>query len=176
MCTLTKAEQRAIVREKLNNMSYFDRSFKSQMIVSDIINSRIINEHSHILLYKAMITEVNIDWLFEFTSSFGKQCYLPRVCGDEIELVKFPCPLQKGAFGILEPIGESVQTNIDLCFVPVRAVDKQGNRLGKGKGYYDRFFAKFPNCKKVAVAFKEQVLDEIVTENHDIKMDKIFVR
>jgi len=65
MCTLTKAEQRAIVREKLNNMSYFDRSFKSQMIVSDIINSRIINEHSHILLYKAMITEVNIDWLFE---------------------------------------------------------------------------------------------------------------
>ena len=63
-----------------------------------------------------------------------------------------------------------------LCFVPVLAVDKHGNRLGKGKGYYDRFFAKFPNCKKVAVAFKEQVLDEIVTESHDIKMDKIFVR
>ena len=149
MCTLTKAEQRAIVREKLNNMSYFDRSFKSQMIVSDIINSRIINEHSHILLYKAMITEVNIDWLFEFTSSFGKQCYLPRVCGDEIELVKFPCPLQKGTFGILEPIGESVQTNIDLCFVPVLAVDKHGNRLGKVKDITIDFLLSFLIAKKL---------------------------
>ncbi len=176
MCTLTKEEQRKIVKEKLNQMSYFDRSFKSQMIVSDIINSKLINEHSHILLYKAMLTEVNIDWLLEFTMTFGKQCYLPRVNGDNLELVKYPCRLQKGAYGILEPVGEAVQTHIDLCIVPVLAVDNNGNRLGKGKGYYDRFFVKYPNCLKVAVAFKEQVLDKINTEKHDIKMDKIFVR
>lgn len=176
MCILTKAEQRKIASENLNKMSYFDRSFKSQMIVSDIINSKLINNHSHILLYKAMITEVNIDWLLEFTMTYGKQCYLPRVNGNEIELVKYPCPLQKGAFGILEPVGEAVQTNIDLCIVPVMAVDNEGHRLGKGKGYYDRFFKKYPNCTKVAVAFKEQVFDSIVTEEHDVIMDKIFVR
>lgn len=176
MSILTKAEQRKIVREKLNNMSYFDRSFKSQMIVSDIINSKLINNHSHILLYKALITEVNIDWLLEFTMTYGKQCYLPRVNGDEIELVKYPCKLQKGAFGVLEPIGEAVSTHIDLCIVPVLAVDNNGNRLGKGKGYYDRFLSKYPNCEKVAVAFKEQVLDSVVTDEHDIKMDRIFVR
>ena len=55
------------------------------MIVSDIINSKLINNHSHILLYKAMITEVNIDWLLEFAMTYGKQCYLPRVNGDNIE-------------------------------------------------------------------------------------------
>lgn len=176
MCILTKEEQRKIARENLNKMSYFDRSFKSQMIVSDIINSKLINNHSHILLYKAMITEVNIDWLLEFAMTYGKQCYLPRVNGDNIELVKYPCRLKKGAFGILEPVGEAVQTNIDLCIVPVLAVDKNNNRLGKGKGYYDRFFAKFPNCKKVAVAFREQQFDNIATEEHDVKMDEIFVR
>ncbi len=176
MSTITKESQRAIAREKLNNMSYFDRSFKSQMIVSDIINSKLVNNHSHILLYKALITEVNIDWLLEFTMTFGKQCYLPRVNGDDIELVKYPCMLKKGAFGILEPIGQAVDTTIDLCIVPVLGVDSEGHRLGKGKGYYDRFFAKFPNCEKVAVAFKEQVFDKVVTESHDIKMDKVFVR
>ena len=70
-----------------------------------------------------MITEVNIDWLLEFAMTYGKQCYLPRVNGDNIELVKYPCRLQKGAFGILEPVGEAVETNIDLCIVPVLAVD-----------------------------------------------------
>lgn len=176
MCTLTKDEARKIVKERLNNMSYFDRSFKSQMIVSDIINSKLINGHSHILLYKAMITEVNIDWLLEFTMTFGKQCYLPRVNGEDIELVKYPCKLQKGAYGILEPIGEAVDAHIDLCIVPVLAVDSEGNRLGKGKGYYDRFFDKHADCYKVAVAFKEQQLDSFETQAHDVKMDKIFVR
>ena len=57
MCTLTKAEQRAIVREKLNNMSYFDRSFKSQMIVSDIINT----DFSENILQDKIITNSNIN-------------------------------------------------------------------------------------------------------------------
>ncbi|MDE6967502.1 MAG: 5-formyltetrahydrofolate cyclo-ligase [Clostridia bacterium] len=176
MCTTTKQEQRKIVKEKLNNMSYFDRGFKSQMICDDIIRSGTLDKHSHILFYKAMIQEVNVDWLLEFAVSKGKECYLPKVNGNNMDLIKYPCKLEKGAFGIMEPVGQAVSTTIDLCIVPVMAVDKKGNRLGKGKGYYDRFFEKYPNCVKVAVAFKEQELYEIVTEEHDKKMDKIFVR
>lgn len=176
MCILTKAEQRAEIKKRIENISYFDRSFKSHLICDDIIKSRLIDNHNHILLYRALPTEVNIDWLIEFACIKGKACFFPRVNGDKLEMVKYPCKFQKGAYGVIEPIGEAVDCFIDLCIVPVMGLDNEGNRLGKGKGYYDRFFESHPNCSKVAVAFREQVLDKIVTEEHDIKMDKMFVR
>lgn len=176
MCILTKSEQRKIVKEKLDKMSFFDRSFKSELIVDDIIASGILNSHSHILFYKSLPTEVNIDRLIEFSLSHGKHCYLPRVNGDNMDIVKMPCKMQKGAYGILEPIGENSLDKIDLVIVPVLAVDFLCNRLGKGKGYYDRYFQNNPDCQKVAVAFKEQQLDKINVEPFDVKMDKIFVR
>lgn len=176
MCILTKDECRKIVREKLNSMSDFDRSFKSEMIIDDIITSRLLDGHSNILLYKALRTEVNVDRLIDYAYSHGKTVFLPRVCGEEMQLVKLPCELKKGAFGIFEPVGEAVLHNVDLVITPVLAVDGNNNRLGKGKGYYDRFFAKQPNAYKVAVAFREQTLKQIPTNEFDVKMDKIFVR
>lgn len=176
MCILNKDECRKAVREKLRAMSDFDRSFKSEMIIDDIITSRLIDCHNNILLYKSLRTEVNVDRLIEYAYSHGKSVFLPRVCGDEIQLVKLPCELKKGAFGILEPVGNAVECNIDLVITPVLAVDENNNRLGKGKGYYDRFFKKYPNSYKVAVAFREQTLKEIPTCEFDVKMDKIFVR
>lgn len=176
MCILSKEEQRAEIREKIANISYFDRSFKSHLICDDIIKSRLLDEHSHILLYRALPTEVNIDWLIEYASIRGKECFFPRVNGNKIEMVKYPCKFQKGAFGVVEPIGEAVDRFIDLCIVPVMGIDGEGNRLGKGKGFYDRFLADHPECKKVAVAFREQMVDKVIVQEHDIKMDKIFVR
>lgn len=176
MSILTKEQQRKMLRERLDAMSYFDRGFKSQLICDDIIRSGIFDEHSHILLYKALPYEVNVDWLIDFAASRGKHCYLPRVCGEDMQLVRYPCAFQKGAFSIMEPIGEAESVNIDLVITPLLGVDKQGNRLGKGKGYYDRFFAKNPSCFKVGVAFSEQVLDSVATAEFDIKLDKIFVR
>ena len=176
MSIITKAEQRSKKKKKINNISYFDRSFKSHMIVDDIIKSGLIDNHSHILFYKALPCEVNVDWLINYAVTICKQCYLPRVNGDSMDIVKYPCKLEKGSYGVLEPVGDNANVNIDLVIVPVLGVDKQNNRLGKGKGYYDRFFSRFPNCKKVAVAFKEQCLDNIVTEEHDVKMDEVFVR
>lgn len=176
MCTLTKAECRTIAKQKLKAMSDFEKSFQSELIVDDIIASRLLEGHNNVLVYKAMSTEVNVDRLASFAMQHGKNVYLPRVCGNEMELIKLPCELQTGAFGILEPVGENVAVNIDLVITPVLAVDNYNNRLGKGKGYYDRFFEKFPKAVKVAVAFKQQVLNEIPVMEHDIKMDKIFVR
>ena len=62
---------------------------------------------------------------------------------------------------------------IDLIIVPGICFDKANNRLGFGKGYYDKYLAN-KNIKKFGICFKEQLLDDIPTDNNDIKMDLII--
>lgn len=176
MCISTKAELRASIRTRLKNMTPFERTLKSELIVDDIIASGIVLQYASILLYKAMDSEVNIDRLIEYAVHHGKRVYLPRVNGDELELVQYPCQLKVGAYGILEPVGQAVEVYPKLVIAPVLGVDKSGNRLGKGKGYYDRYFEKAGECAKIGVAFSEQVVDNVFGEVHDIPLDKIYVR
>lgn len=89
----------------------------------------------------------------------------------------YPCPvgeMTKGAFGVPEP-KEKVRfdkNKIDLVIVPGVAFDKEGNRMGYGKGYYDRFL-KGMSALKIGVCHSFQLLDKIECEEHDIKMDII---
>ena len=64
---------------------------------------------------------------------------------------------------------------IDLAFIPALAADKDLNRLGYGKGYYDRLFSNpLFVAKKIAVINKELVVDKVTTDNFDIKVDAII--
>ncbi|EJW99876.1 5-formyltetrahydrofolate cyclo-ligase [gut metagenome] len=95
-----------------------------------------------------------------------------------MELHRYTGPqnLVVGSYGILEPIGEAIQTytSIDLIIVPGMAFDKQGHRLGRGKGYYDRLLPKIPQAYKIGICFPFQLLEEIPTEPFDICMDEIL--
>jgi 5-formyltetrahydrofolate cyclo-ligase len=91
------------------------------------------------------------------------QLVYPRVIGETLEFA--PGPLSLGRFGISEPMGKRVD-QIDLVLVPALAIDRKGNRLGKGKGFYDRFLPGFDGIA-YAVVFDEEVLDTIPVEEHD---------
>lgn len=86
--------------------------------------------------------------------------------------------LVTSSYGILEPVGDKSNFNVDnlgLIVMPGLAFDKQGNRLGYGGGYYDKFLSsnKIDN-KKIALAYDFQVLDKVPSEKHDIKIDSII--
>jgi 5-formyltetrahydrofolate cyclo-ligase len=89
--------------------------------------------------------------------------------------------LESGAFGIPEPHSEAGNKyEPDSCgetlvLVPGIAFDKGGNRLGRGKGHYDRFFADPRNqsCVKVGIAWELQIVDKVPSKSHDIPMDYI---
>ena len=176
MSIITKLEARKIAREKLSKMTEFDRTFSSEMIIDDIIASGILHRFASVLLYKALPNEVNVDRLIEWALGHGKAVYLPRVSGDDIQIVKLPCDLAEGVFGVLEPIGECANISPVLVITPLLAVDLDGNRLGKGKGYYDRYFAQNQPCYKVGVAFRQQLLDSVPGSEHDVKLDRVFYR
>jgi 5-formyltetrahydrofolate cyclo-ligase len=90
----------------------------------------------------------------------------PRVVGSDLEFASGE--MTAGVFGILEPTGKTV-TEIDLLIIPALAVDKSGNRLGKGKGFYDRFLKDFPG-PSYAVVHDTEVLALLPAEPHDQKL------
>lgn len=107
-----------------------------------------------------------------------KHFYLPRVNGVNLDILPYDeSKLELGSFHIEEPSGnDSVDAaDIEMVVVPAVAYDARGNRLGRGKGFYDRFLASTP-AVKVGVGYDFQLLDEIPAEPHDVPMDIVITQ
>ncbi len=130
-----------------------------------------------ILLYHSLPDEVCTHDFIRKWSAY-KQVLLPVVAGNDLELRRYtgPADLKKGAYGIEEPVGEPFTdyNSIDLAVIPGVAFDVHGNRLGRGKGYYDRLLPHLPHAYKIGICFPFQLLEEIPTEVQDISMDEII--
>ena len=84
---------------------------------------------------------------------------------------------QPGAHGIPAPRAELPTIppqELDILIIPGLAFTKQGDRLGYGGGYYDRYLPLCTKAHKVALAFEQQILDSIPTETHDLKIPHII--
>lgn len=107
-----------------------------------------------------------------------KRFYLPRINGVDLEVLPYEeSRLELGTFHIEEPTGEDVTdpSEIELVVVPAVAYDRKGKRLGRGKGFYDRFL-KQTKATKVGVGYEFQLLDELPSEPHDIPMDIVVTQ
>jgi 5-formyltetrahydrofolate cyclo-ligase len=87
--------------------------------------------------------------------------------------------LAPGFMGIPEPKARRTRErhldDVEVVLIPGAGFDSEGNRLGYGAGYYDRLLSKAKrNITKIALAFEEQIVPEIPSERHDIRMDKII--
>jgi len=103
-----------------------------------------------------------------------KRVALPRVAADELVFhwVASRMELLPGKFGILEPSAEASHAGneFDLILVPGLAFDLRGGRLGRGKGFYDRFLAEARGLR-AGVCFDDQIVDGVPSEPHDLRMD-----
>lgn len=106
-----------------------------------------------------------------------RQFFYPVVLSQEemaFHLVTNPSTLKNGAFGIREPNPQVhppvTAEDLDLILVPALAFDLQGNRLGQGKGYYDRFLKEIPTTPTIGVGYSCQLQHHIPSEAHDRPM------
>lgn len=131
---------------------------------------------SIVLLYYSLKDEVDTH---EFVRKWSREklILLPVVTGEELELRVFTGPedLATGAYGIGEPTGElfTDYAAIDLAVIPGVAFDAAGNRLGRGKGYYDRLLPRL-TAFKAGICFPFQLVEEVPAEPFDIRMDAII--
>lgn len=135
-----------------------------------------IREADVLLLYAAKFPEVALDSIFAWALAQGKKVCFPRVSGDEMDFyfVKDAAELVPGNFGVREPDDTCEPAVFDkaVCLVPGVGFDKTGNRMGYGKGYYDRYLSQTTaDIYKIAICYDEQLLEEIPAGDHDVKMD-----
>ena len=101
-----------------------------------------------------------------------KSISLPRVEGDCLSLrqVSAPHELTQGSFGIMEPSEDAPISSggWDFILVPGLAFDRKGGRLGRGRGYYDRFLSLHANTPRIGVCFDEQLVPAVPREPHDL--------
>lgn len=123
--------------------------------------------------------EVSTRRLLEHVLSSGRSLVMPRVINPLGEMehasVRELDKLVAGTWGIPEPAGtELVPVNqIELIIAPGLAADPSGNRLGYGRGFYDRFFAQAPKALKVMLVPSRFVVDKIPAADHDVSVDKL---
>lgn len=147
----------------------------------DIITSR---QPSVVALFSPLSDEVDITPVIDYLAE-QKECLvlLPRVDvsveGPMMEFFEYqPDMLSVGAYGIREPQGDEPcpAETIDLMVVPAIAFTRRGERLGRGKGFYDCYLSREGfRAYTVGVCYSHQLLDSLPTEPHDCCVDEVVV-
>jgi len=126
--------------------------------------------------YFPIAGEPDISEFLHWALSKSIELMLPRVSGNELRWVKFDGSTASGELGFEVAAGKPAKlSDADVIFMPALAVDLKGNRLGKGKGYYDRALEPFRGQKRrpkfAAVVFDEEVVMAVAAEAHDQTVD-----
>jgi len=175
--SLDKHEIREHIRHKKAQISDKEKQIQSAAVFEKIENLTEFQNAQNILVYWSMPDELSTH-NFIIKWSRKKQLLLPVVKGDEMLIKPFSSKdeLKQGSLGIWEPdVQKEFLHAIDLVIVPGMAFDKDKSRLGRGKGYYDKYFIN-KNVVKIGVCFDFQLLDKIPTATFDIKMDKVITK
>lgn len=175
---MLKSELRKHIRARKRQFPEEHLRELSLPVIERLMDNPKIREARTILMYYSLADEVYTHEVIDKFVAYGKTVLLPVVLdGDNMELRLYTGPddLRQGCYGIMEPRGRLFDEYdiIDVAVVPGMSFDQYGNRLGRGKGYYDRFLAKVPRIYKIGVCFDFQKVGEVPTEGTDIKMDEV---
>jgi 5-formyltetrahydrofolate cyclo-ligase len=161
-----KSELRAVMRSVRRSIAA-DPEARARR--SDIINDRLIaaiskrtSDHHRIrrlMAYEPLPGEPDLDRLVAWASAEGVDVFVPAVDGPDLRV---------------DPGGVDPKT-LDVVVVPGLAFTVDGHRLGQGGGHFDRFLPRLsPSCLKAGVAFREQLVDVVPTEPHDVVLDVVI--
>ena len=156
-----------------------NKEIRSDIFCKQFLLDKQFIKAKNILLYYPTDDEVNILPLLEFCWENKKNTYLPFIKEVKIGIVNGTSDIKTYNSDYKEPIeGLNALTNnvLDLIVLPGLAFDKNGYRLGHGKGWYDRFVVGLTSKPiLIGVCFKEQLQENIPKLEHDIKMDKVLL-
>jgi 5-formyltetrahydrofolate cyclo-ligase len=185
--TSTQEEKTTLRKKALKiRQEVTDPAEKSKRIADFLLESSYWDSSNLICLYISFRTEVDTGLIVSEAIKTKRQIAIPRVEDDScITLFSIQTreDLVQGMYGIMEPsiavtstLGNRIEpSQLSMILVPALAFDPSGNRLGYGKGCYDRLLEKLPStCVKIGLAFSDQIFREIPAEPFDQKVDIIL--
>lgn len=175
---------RKMLVEKRAKLSIEEQLKAGESIYNLVLMQFEFEKADKILLYSEVKGEAPVENIMLKSLSLGKKVYFPycrnRECMDFYE-IHSKDELYPSSFGLREPkpdnalkLKEQDISENTLAIVPGVAFDKQLNRIGYGRGYYDRFFAEFKIPHRIGIAYEFQVLEEIKAKATDVAMTKII--
>jgi len=174
--TMDKKELRKILLKKRRNIPKEKKAKFDKEISEKIINSDYFKKAEQVLVFASSPEEFDTRYIIERCRALHKRVFYP-ICLDRdgnMEFLKADCvgDLELGTYNILEPkrtCKKYKQRENDLVIVPALSVDKNHNRIGYGKGYYDRFLKKF-NGVSICPCYCEMCTEKLPADENDIKV------
>lgn len=179
------------LREQNEDKHYCN--FQSQKALIELYNFDLFKKASCVLSFVSYGTEIKTNQLLDIILNENKMLCLPRTENEKMEFYyinsdeDFSEQTEIGEYGITVPKSNQDKLDINsipdktLIIIPGLAFDEQGNRLGKGKGYYDKFLAELLSTSEkekilgiVGYCYDFQIIDKVITEPNDIPVDYII--
>ena len=183
----TKENERTVCRRKQDLRAYMkerrgeneNRDVKETLLMENFFEalksfSMEAGTQRSCFVYLSFSSEAPTDRLVEILKESGVKLYAPKIKDKEMYAVSLEEDFEISPWGIREPIGEIYTQAPDIAIVPLLAADEQGNRLGYGGGYYDRYLGKNVKTLRIGYAFDFQILKEVPCEPWDEKLDVII--
>ena len=176
---MEKTELRTLMRKKRSSLSDKEINEKSKEIEKKLFSLDKFLSAKTVMIYMSAFGEVRTDAIIERLISDKKKVVVPITHTDTetltLSYINSMDDFTKGAYGIREPssINECNVSDIDAILVPGIAFDVKGNRIGFGKGYYDKLLSE-SEAIKIALCYDFQIVQEIDADEHDIPMDMII--
>ena len=173
----TKQDIRKRVLEKRNCLNKQEWEEKSDKIFEKVITHPIFLHAEEIYCYIDFRNEVATRKLIETCWNLNKAVAVPKIDGSNMEFYYISSwdDLSSGHWGILEPDQGMLAEGESVCVIMPGAVfDKKRNRIGYGKGFYDRYLGKYPWIHTIGVAYEKQLCEEFLSDEFDVPMDKVI--
>ena len=186
---------RKIIKVRVSAISPEERKKREEILHNNLFSMPEFVAAKSLMLFANLPDEIDTFSLIDKCITMGKKVYLPVINGDDMTVAEFTGEYRVGRYEIKEPItpnssllfpnGHQIVPNghqhvltphsIDFALIPGVGFSPNGYRLGRGKGYYDKFLSKQRDLFTVGVCFREQFYLDIPTEPHDIPMRKVIV-
>lgn len=185
---------RKIIKVRVSAISADEKAKREKLLLDNLFSMPEFLAANTVMLFANLPDEIGTFSLIDKCIAMGKKVFLPVINGDDMTTCEFNGDYKIGKYGIKEPVTPNYSLtvikssltvintsslltphSIDFVLVPGVAFSPNGYRLGRGKGYYDKFLSKYINLFTVGVCFREQFYLDIPTEPHDIPMRKVIV-
>ena len=172
---MDKNEIRRSVKNRKTLLNEDDRVEAARAVFDRLERLAAFLLADNVLMYTSLPDELSTREFLEKWSG-RKHFFLPRVNGVDLDILPYDrTRMHLGAFRIEEPDGyDTVDLDtIDMVVVPAVAYDRHGNRVGRGKGYYDRLLSRM-KAVTVGVGYDFQLVDDIDVEPHDRRVSIVI--
>ena len=171
---MTNTEIRTEMKKKRSSMTETEVLAYSDLIFDKIKELDFVFEKQNFMIYKDFKNEVKTDKIIDLLTRLGKTVAHPITLGDTM-IAAIPQGIETtlDSFGIEIPKNYSVMDIPEVIFVPLVACDENKNRLGFGKGYYDKYMSE-KTVLKIGLCYDFQVTDKITAQPWDVPLDMII--